>query len=90
MNKVYVYVLKSESTGNFYVGISKFGPKRIRQHNKGQSAGTRGKGPWELVHREEFPDYATARVREKFLKSTKGRYWLRSQCLPVESQDHPS
>jgi len=25
---------------------------------------------------EEFPDYKTARIREKFLKSGQGRKWL--------------
>jgi putative endonuclease len=77
MDKIYVYVLESESTGQHYVGISKYGPKRLRQHNRGQSAGTRGKGPWKIVHQEKFPDYSSAREREKFLKSRKGRNWLR-------------
>lgn len=77
MNAIFVYVLKSEVTGQHYVGISKFGPKRIRQHNKGQSKGTRGKGPWELIYQEEHPGYSSARAREQFLKSGKGREWLR-------------
>ena len=77
MSEIHVYVLQSESTGEHYVGISKYGPKRLRQHNRDQSGGTRGKGPWKLVHQETFPDYAIAREREKFLKSRKGREWLR-------------
>jgi predicted GIY-YIG superfamily endonuclease len=75
---VYVYVLRSLTTGNFYVGISKTPTKRQRQHNRDQSKGTRGKGPWEEVLREPYADYATARKREKHLKSGQGRAWLRS------------
>ena len=75
---VYVYVLRSLSTGCFYVGISRSPGKRKRQHDRNQSTGTRGKGPWEELHREPYPTYAEARQREKHLKSGKGREWLRS------------
>lgn len=37
---VYLYVLRSGATGRFYVGISTFTKKRVRQHNRGQSAAT--------------------------------------------------
>ena len=75
---VRVYVLRSLSAGCCYVGISKFTAKRLRQHNRNQSAGTRGKGPWEKILEEAYPSYAEARVREKYLKSGAGREWLRS------------
>jgi hypothetical protein len=29
-----------------------------------------------LLHTENFPDYAAARMRERFLKSGRGREWL--------------
>jgi len=75
---VHLYVLRSESTGRFYVGISKFKAKRLRQHNRDQSRATAGGGPWVEVYREEHPDYATARTREKYWKSGAGRQRLRS------------
>ena len=75
---VYVYVLKSESSGQFYIGISKFKAKRTRQHNRGESPGTRGKGPWVEVFREPYDGYKSARRREKFLKTGKGRDYLHS------------
>lgn len=75
---VHVYILKSESSGLFYVGISKTPTSRLRQHNADQSVGTRGKGPWIRIASEEYPDYAAARIREKWLKSGVGRTWLRS------------
>ena len=75
---VFVYILRSLSRGTFYVGISQSPAKRMRQHNRDQSAGTRGKGPWETVLRESFDSYAEARTREKYLKSGVGREWIRS------------
>lgn len=78
MSKVFVYILKSESTGYFYVGIIRFSLKRTRQHNKGQSSGSRGKGPWKKVYQEGYSSYREARKREKYLKSGIGRDWLRS------------
>ena len=34
-------------------------------------------GPFTLLHTEEYSDHASARVREKYLKSGVGREWLR-------------
>jgi len=73
MNNVYVYILKSDSTGQFYVGITTRLARRVREHNRNQSVGTRGKGPWRLVYKERNPDYGLARKREKELKTKKGR-----------------
>ena len=70
---VYLYVLRSLTTGLHYVGISIRPAARRRQHDHDHSAGTRGKGPWKEVRRESFPDYTTARAREKFLKTGTGR-----------------
>ena len=75
---IYVYVIRSESTGILYVGITKRPARRLREHNKGQSIGTRGKGPWVKVLLEEFPSYSGAREHEKYLKSGIGREWLKN------------
>jgi hypothetical protein len=39
-----------------------------------------------VLHAEEFPDYKTARMREKFLKSGQGRKWLDK----LEAKSEPS
>ena len=74
---VWVYVLQSSSTGQFYVGITTRLARRIREHNRNFSTGTRGKGPWRLVYREQYSNYQEARKREKELKTKKGRDQLR-------------
>jgi len=65
---VNVYVLKSLFDGILYVGISMDIDRRIKEHNLGGSKFTSGHIPWELVYKEEMPDFKTARAREKFLE----------------------
>jgi putative endonuclease len=73
---VTVYVLRSLTCGIRYVGITSHVGARLRAHARGESKGGRQLGPFELIHREEFPSYQEARGREKFLKSGVGRQWL--------------
>ncbi|MDD4870329.1 MAG: GIY-YIG nuclease family protein [Kiritimatiellae bacterium] len=75
--QVYVYVLRSLKTGCHYVGISKYKTKRLHQHNTGQNRSTKGKGPWVEILKESYLNYNEALEREKYLKSGKGREWLK-------------
>ncbi|TAL78417.1 MAG: hypothetical protein EPN88_02165 [Bacteroidetes bacterium] len=43
----YVYILKSESTENSYVGHTKDLQRRLEEHNNGKSLSTRKKRLWE-------------------------------------------
>ena len=70
-----VYVLKGE-TGKRYVGITKDLPRRLREHCAKKSKGSQVIGHFLVIHTESFTDHKAARVREKFLKSGKGRKWL--------------
>ena len=74
----HVYVLKSVSTGNRYIGQTASLEKRISRHNYGGSQFTKNKGPWELAYSESFETRADAMKREKFLKSGQGREFLDS------------
>ena len=74
---VCVYVLKSLSDGILYVGISEDINRRLTEHNQGKSKFTSGHRPWEVIYKEEFPDYETARQREKYFKTTSGRRYLK-------------
>ena len=77
----YVYVLKSLSYGNFYIGSSENPNKRLNEeHNKGKVKYTKGRMPWFLVYKECFLTRSEAMKREKFLKSSQGRKQL-SQIL---------
>ncbi len=47
-------------------------------HNQGLSNWTKSRGPWTLVHSEQYENKTEALKREKFLKSGKGREYLKS------------
>ena len=66
-----------------YVGMTENLERRLKEHNKGKSKFTKGNLPWKLIYSEEFPDYSTARKREKYLKSTAGKNWLRKNSIIV-------
>jgi predicted GIY-YIG superfamily endonuclease len=71
-----VYVLQGESRR--YVGITNNLERRLREHSTTSHSG-KLIGHFTVLQLETFPDYATARVREKFLKSGQGREWLNQQ-----------
>ena len=71
-----VYVLESLRSGVRYVGISEDLNRRLKEHNSGKTKFTSGHMPWELLYQEETEDAASARAREKYLKSAAGRRFL--------------
>ena len=64
----YVYLLRSETTGLFYLGWTTSLQRRLDQHNGGANHSTRSRGPWELLGYETHASPETARRRERFLK----------------------
>ncbi len=77
-----VYVLLNLS-GEIYVGQSEDVPHRLSQHNDPAYHGSlhtkRHAGPWRVVHEERFSTRREAMRRERELKSSRGRAWLRRQ-----------
>jgi putative endonuclease len=76
-NMFTVYILRSLSTGNFYTGQSSNFEQRLLNHQLGLARYTHGRGPWEVVYKEEYATRAEAMQPEHFLKSGKGREWLK-------------
>jgi len=70
-----VYVLKGTS-GKRYVGITNDLNRRLAEHASGRTKAGQVLGKFHVLYTEMFPDYADARVCEKFLKSGQGRKWL--------------
>jgi putative endonuclease len=79
----YVYVLKSEKDGRFYVGMTQDLANRLKEHNSGRTRSTKGYQPWVIIHEEIYPDRKAARKREKYLKSGYGKQWLKSKYNSV-------
>ena len=63
-----VYILKSEKTGNSYVGHTSDLDKRLLEHNNGKSISTRSRRPWVLVYKEEYETRVEA-IREKAISN---------------------
>jgi putative endonuclease len=74
---VTVYVLLSLKDKATYVGMALSATSRLKEHNSGKNRYTKAHIPWKIIYTEQFPDWATARIREKYLKSTAGKNWLK-------------
>jgi putative endonuclease len=73
---VTVYVLLSEKDAATYVGMALDPEIRLKEHNNGKNRYTKAHTPWKIIYKEEHPDWISARIREKYLKSTAGKNWL--------------
>ena len=64
-----VYIIKCK-TETLYIGITKNINKRLSTHNNGTGAKyTRGKGPFDLLYTESYPNRSEASKREYYLKN---------------------
>ncbi len=75
----YVYVLLSEKDGNKYVGYTNNLKRRLVIHNAGRVRSTRNRLPMKLVHFEGCLDRADATRREKYLKTSWGKRYIRNR-----------
>lgn len=81
----FVYVIKSEFNGFFYVGLTTSVTNRIIQHNKGMTKSTKPFKPWKLFFSEEYETRIEARKREKYLKSGVGKEYIKKYRRPGSS-----
>jgi len=72
----FVYILKSDSAGKYYIGCTNNVERRIIQHNAGYSKATKAGIPWVVKRVEEFPTLAQARQREAQIKRMKSGKWI--------------
>lgn len=64
-----LYIIRCRD-GSLYTGITTDVEKRFAAHNAGKGAKyTRGRGPLELVYREECGDHSAALKRELEIKA---------------------
>ncbi len=68
-----VYALYSEKHHKIYIGMTSNLEKRFFAHNNLPKGWTANFRPWKLVHTEEFSSKEEALLREKELKSARGR-----------------
>ena len=75
----YVYVLRSLKDHQFYTGYTSDLTKRIQQHKKGLVISTKNRLPVELVYFEGCKNQQDATKREKYLKTTYGKRYLKNR-----------
>jgi putative endonuclease len=75
----YVYVLRSLTDHQFYVGLTRDIPARLQLHNKGLVPSTRKRVPFELVYWEGCLNKGDAAQREKYLKTAWGKRYIKTR-----------
>ncbi len=78
----FTYVIRNESKKKIYIGQTNDWEKRLKRHNgelpsKKSSYTSINNGEWKIVHLEEYNTRSEAIKREKYLKSHRGRDWLK-------------
>jgi putative endonuclease len=76
----WVYILQSEASGQYYVGHTSNLADRLRRHNASRTVANRGRGPWRLIHSEEFATRGAAAARERAIKAQKSRQYIATLC----------
>jgi putative endonuclease len=75
----YVYILKSLSTGRFYIGSTEDTVNRLTEHNSGEVKATRSYRPWTIVYTETFSTRSEAYRRERQIKAWKNPDYMRKR-----------
>jgi putative endonuclease len=68
-----LYILRSTSTGRFYIGQTQDVEERLQYHNAGYSKALKNRGPWQLIYSEQYATRAEAMSRERQIKSWTDR-----------------
>ncbi len=79
MKTHYVYVLIGLQDFQFYVGHTTNLEKRVNDHNSGKVNSTKFRRPLQLVYFEGSFNLHDALHREKYLKTTYGKRYLRNR-----------
>lgn len=63
----------------FYTGFTKDIDNRLKMHNEGRVTSTKSRRPLELVYFEVCFNEADALHREKYLKTTYGKRYIKNR-----------
>ena len=85
-----VYILQSESTGQYYVGQANDIEDGLRRHNEGPTEANKGRCLWCLVRPEEFPMRQAAAGREQAIGAAEADYFAGSSNVRMLISRCPS
>ncbi len=77
--KIFVYAIYDTYSKEIYVGMSKNVAQRLSEHRQGKSKYTKKFKDIMLFYSEEYSSYEEARKREKQLKNSFGKAFLKSK-----------
>jgi putative endonuclease len=86
----YVYVLFSTKDNKFYTGFTDDLKRRIAEHNSGGVQSTVKRRPLKLVYYESCLNKKDALHREKYLKTTFGKQYIRNRIKHFLSENCPN
>ena len=72
-------MLKSLKDNKFYVGYTKEIENRLNEHNNGKVFSTKNRRPFQLIYYEACVNQQDATHREKYLKTSWGKRYLKSR-----------
>lgn len=75
----YTYVLFSEKDNNLYTGYTADLENRLKEHKTGKVFSTKSRLPIKLIYCEACLEEKDALQREKYLKSGKGKKYLKNR-----------
>ena len=79
METFYTYVLQSKTDGKLYTGFTSNLEKRLDEHNSGKGISTKYRIPFQIIYFEVCLNIKDAIHREKYLKSTYGKRYIRNR-----------
>jgi putative endonuclease len=82
----YAYVLFSLRGGEWYTGAAADLKARLREHNQGEVSSTRFRRPLRLIYYEGCLEGADAYRRERYLKTRRGKRYLRQRLKAWRTQ----
>lgn len=72
----FLYILKNEKTGRYYIGSTIDLVRRLKEHLSGKTRTTKILKTDILVYKEEYKSITDARIREKQLKKYKSKKYI--------------
>ncbi len=80
MIMICVYVLCSGKDGQLYTGCTRDLRTRLELHNAGKVPSTANRRPLHLIYYEACLNEQDAFRREKYLKTTYGKRYIKNRC----------
>jgi len=75
----YTYVLQSQKDKKLYTGFTENLKLRFKQHQRGLVESTKNRRPLALIYYESCLNRKDATKREKYLKTTYGKRYLKNR-----------